>query len=76
MEGVIALLRGSGIVVKSKSLSCIPAYILLGCDWGVTGRASEETSAVMLEVWVLDLGFAEVGSELTVGVVEFDWERR
>lgn len=54
----------------------MPAYILLGCDWGVTGIASEETSAAMLEVWVLDLGFAEVGSELTVEVVEFDWERR
>lgn len=30
----------------------------------------------MLEVWVLDLGFAEAGSVLAVGVVEFDWERR
>lgn len=68
----MALLRGSGIVVKSKSLSCIPAYILLGCDWGVAGLAREETSAVMLEVWVLDLGFAEAGSVLMVGVVEFD----
>lgn len=70
--GVINLLRGSGMVVMSRSVSDMPAKALF-CG-GVAGK--EALEAMVLEVCVLDLGLTTAEKELTMGFWLFEWERR